>query len=372
VNPATAPSNNASYSEVGYLYLAAGAFRDDSFTAVDLIQPAGCTAASTCDCISDVTNDNNLSDVLVGTTGRYGCAIGNKTAVTFGRFIPDSFHTAITATSVLPCPTGLVCPCPPQAICPSALTYFVYSGMVFTTNVFASNVSGQTTLNYEGVFAHDVTLSAVDAAIGGVTSPVGSITAGSAVTAKLFVGGTTLAVAVTTGQKKAEPNPVYTFTNTPTIPTDIYLRAIESTGNDGVTSADSTWEQGIKVASGRIKVSNAYGSELLPLTLMATAQYYSANGWVNSLTDSVTNLTLAATYDVVNKGSKTGTTTPAPTGVVTMTNGQRSIVLDKPTGGAVGMATINPTAPTYLPVTPGTATFGVYKGNNGYIYRREN
>jgi hypothetical protein len=98
---------------------------------------------------------------------------------------------------------------------------------------------------------------------------------------------------------------------------------------------------------------------------------------VNSLTDSITSLTLAPNYPLVKNGKATVyTTTPAPTGAVTITNGQRAIVLGIPTGGATGTATgtatVNPTAPAYLPVTPGTATFGVYKGNNGYIYRREN
>jgi MSHA biogenesis protein MshQ len=125
-------------------------------------------------------------------------------------------------------------------------------------------------------------------------------------------------------------------------------------------------EGGVKVVSGRIKVSNAYGSELLPLTLTATAQYYTATGWVNSITDSVTNLVLAASYPV-GAGSTAVTLTPS-TG--DLSSGKLTIRLGAP--GVTGTATITPTtAPGYLPVTSGTATFGVYKGNNSYIYRRE-
>jgi hypothetical protein len=58
--------------------------------------------------------------------------------------------------------------------------------------------------------------------------------------------------------------------------------------------------------------------------------------------------------------------------------GQLTINLAKPVGAAIitGTATINPTnnpaaAINYLPVTPGTATFGVYKNKNNFIYRRE-
>ena len=69
------PSNDAAYGEAGYLYLAAGAFRDDSYTSVD--QPSGCVATNSCDCVTDVTSDANLADTIV--SGKYGCSIGNKT-----------------------------------------------------------------------------------------------------------------------------------------------------------------------------------------------------------------------------------------------------------------------------------------------------
>lgn len=74
VNPASAPSNNASYSEVGYLYLGAGAYRDDTFTSVD--QPN--------DCILGSSDDTFAS-------GKIGCSIGSKTVYSLGRFIPDHF-----------------------------------------------------------------------------------------------------------------------------------------------------------------------------------------------------------------------------------------------------------------------------------------
>ncbi len=127
---------------------------------------------------------------------------------------------------------------------------------------------------------------------------------------------------------------------------------------------------------GRIKVSNAYGSELLPLSLSATAQYYTASGWVNSITDNQTNLTLAAIYSLLDKnGNPTGSTTSASRSPASgMLAGQLTIKLAKPTGGATvtGIATISPTAPGYLqPIIPGTATFGVYKSSNSFIDRRE-
>jgi MSHA biogenesis protein MshQ len=147
------------------------------------------------------------------------------------------------------------------------------------------------------------------------------------------------------------------------------------TGANNHTNVGST-----EVRYGRIKVSNAYGSELLPLALTATAQYFTSTEWVNSTTDNLTNLTLAATYPLLDKnGVATGSATSASrTPASNFLAGQLSIKLAKPAGGTTltGTATINPTnnpaaASTYLPVTPGTATFGVYKGKNDYIYRRE-
>lgn len=83
VNPASVPSNNASYTEVGYLYLGAGAYRDDVFTSVD--QPN--------DCISGSSDD-------VFTSGKIGCLIGNYTAVSLGRFIPDHFALTTRGTII--------------------------------------------------------------------------------------------------------------------------------------------------------------------------------------------------------------------------------------------------------------------------------
>lgn len=341
-----------------------GAFSNGAATADGItFLPDGVTRSTpfTWNEVGIITLTPSVADgSYLGAGDVTGAASGNV-----GRFYPDHFNVSIAAASVMPCPTGLTCPCPPQATCPPSLTRFVYSGQQFSANVFARNAADQATRNYDGAlgFAKAVTLIAVDVP-GGSASSVGSITsATSTVAASSFVSGTTGA-----GTPAA---PVYAFTSTPTLPTDVYLRATESSGGDGVSSlrspADTSWEQGIKVVNGRMKIFNAYGSELLPLTLTATAQYYTASGWVNSITDSATNLSLAASYPV-GAGSTAVTLVPS-TG--NLSGGTLNIKLGAP--GVAGTATITPTAaPSYLPVTSGTATFGVYKGNNSYIYRREN
>jgi MSHA biogenesis protein MshQ len=161
------------------------------------------------------------------------------------------------------------------------------------------------------------------------------------------------------------------------VPTDVFVRA---TDTDGVTSYAKAHEGGVKVVSGRIKVSNAYGSELLPLTLSATAQYYgSAGGWVTSSTDSTTAISLGSfTYD--RKTGTTWTTTPTPTlmsgesspATWKVLDGLRKFSLSAPNTGNTGNVTVPTNAVgTYLPIASGRATFGVYKGNSNFIYMRE-
>jgi hypothetical protein len=329
------------YGEVGYFRLNATGVYDDSFTSVD--------AASDC------TND--FSNTAVG--GKFGCKFGNSSATSyFGRFIPDHFNVELVTVGGVPmlC-SGLTCP--NNLLGASG---FAYSGQPFSVRVTARSPAS-TTQNYRGVYAKDATLSAWDALGSIVTqNPSGGAVGGGSIAAATFAAG----VAVTA-------TPTYTFGMVPTVPTDIYVRATDA---DNVSShiatlPGSSVEPGLKIVSGRMKVSNAFGSELLPLRLQAIAQYFTANGWVNSTTDSVTSLTLAANYNVVKNGAITGTTTPTPTGLTTLNAGVRNIVLSAPTGGATGTAVVSPTAPPFLPVTAGSATFGVYNNNN-FIYRREN
>lgn len=324
------------------------------------------------DLVATLASGSYLGSSLTATgnsgTGGSTCngtgGVGNV-----GRFIPDHFDTIVTGP--MTCPSGLVCP----------TGGLVYSGQPFTANVYARNAAGVITQNYDGTtnttptFAKAVTLYAWDgpgstttqnppsAYPGSITGTSGTITAGS------FSRGATVSPGVPGA-------PVYAFGTTPTAPTDIFIRAIDT---DSVTSLRATnptttsVEGGVKVVNGRIRISNAYGSELLPLNITATTQYYNGTGWVRSITDNATNLTLAASYDVIKNGITTGTTTPAPTGATVLAVGQRTIVLGKPTGGA-GKATMdstNTTVPGYLPFTSGSATFGVYKGTNEFIYMRE-
>lgn len=413
-NAAPALSGNAAYSEVGYLYLAAGALRDETFTAVD--QPGGCAATNTCDCVTDATANNNLSTSQVG--GKYGCFVGSA-AASLGRFIPDHFDTAVTgplpctptpgtasatlnSTAITGTGTNFVSAIVPGntiqigaveypvasvasgtsltlatpylgatasglalASCPSGAS--AYSGQALTTQVTARNAAGTTTQNYMGQFAKTVTLSPVASRGGsaiGAAAPGGTMT-GSAAAATFTNGSNATALA----------SPVFSFAATPTLPTSVFVRASDT---DSVTSlrasAASSTEGGVKVVSGRIRIPNAYGSERLPLPIKMTVQYYNPEAfWVTSLMDSVStfnsNLSggggnlVAAILD----GLGSGVAVVAP-GSAAVAAGVRTVTLAAP--GVGGNASITLNAPSHLPSNTARATFGVYK--SPLIYRREN
>lgn len=349
-------TNTPTYSEVGLFKLPGIWPSTSGYTASDNTSVRG---------IYDDTwanIDKNKNDCVVGSysnqlnsSGMYGCNFGMVTDQTLGRFYPDHFETVISAASGVPmtCPTGLTCP--------ASYNGFVYSGQAFTNLVTAKNLAGGTTQNYAGANARDVTLAA-EKAVGSATAPSGAGTLNvTSAAASGFAAGTFTA----SSQK-------YTFTTTPTAPTDVYVSANEvMPGGDGVSSllavpANSV-EGGVKVVSGRIKASSVYGSDLLPLTVKVMAQYYTSSGWVYSSTDGVTKL--APTYSGL---ATTKTLNPA-SGILNY--GNLSIKLAAP--GAAGTVTVTPTIDSASPGNPplgiisGSAAFGVYKSNNNFIYRRE-
>jgi len=188
-------------------------------------------------------------------------ATGNTGATgAVGRFIPDHFDTVVTEG----CVAGA----------------FSYSGQPFTVRVTAMNGAGTPakTVNYDGSantspnFAQTVTLS--DA----IAAGVGSL-APTAIAASLFAAGV------------ASPTPAYTFTSVTTVPTTIALRAVDT---DSVTSSGHA-EGTAAIRSGRLRLQNANGSELLNLPVDAKLQYWAgaSTGWQTNTADTCAPLAAA-------------------------------------------------------------------------------
>jgi hypothetical protein len=216
-----------SYSEAGYLRFTANGVYDNTFTAVD---------SALGDCASGFATSGS----------KYGCSFGNSATTNyFGRFTPDHFDTVVTQG----CSTG----------------GFTYSAQPFNAIVTARNLSGTTTQNYDGSssFSKTVTLSDANAAAGSFTP--------ASLAASAFTAGTANAI------------PAFTFTSAKTAPAIIKLHAVDV---DSVAS--SVTEGTANIRSGRISLKNAYGSELLPLSIPLETQYWNGTSYIRNQQDSCT------------------------------------------------------------------------------------
>jgi len=402
LTPATLTGNaaavNATYSEAGHLYLAAGAYRDDAFTAVD---------SATGDCVTSTASDANLADTLVG--GKYGCSIGNKTAVSLGRFIPD--HFAVTAgTPVAAC---TVHPVASGSYTPTDFSYFGQDGFTTPFNLAAQNIANATTQNYTGVFAR---LGLGTWTNYGFTAP--SLPAGATLAASAQAPTGTWASGLATVTAKHS-------TTRPTAlggPTSVIVNALP-VDLDGVTlPAAAAVNTGTLLRYGRLRLGNALGPHTRALRMPVEAQHWNGSAFARNQDDSCT-VVPASAWSFGNYVTKPSTgVTFSPVGVsMALVGGSAFLTVPVPINGRVTFdASINlattgaetatssclknlalatptrPWAPTVTTATPspvrpsllhllgqwcdatyvnnpsGRGSFGLYRGAEAFIFQREN
>lgn len=263
-------------------------------------------AASSSNLVWSEVGTGDLSATL--TSGSYlgtGFSATGSTGIAgaVGRFVPHHFDVVVT-----------------QACTPGA---FTYAGQPAGVTVTARNglASPGTTLNYDGSaatspsFAKPVTLS--DALALGV----GTLSA-NAIAASAFTAGV------------ASAAPVYSFTAKATSPKGLQVRAIDSD-----TISSQTFAEGVvNLRSGRLRLSNAFGSITQPLAVPLMAEYWTGSTWLLNAADSCT--TLPATSAVAsNPRGYTGAASAATTSAsspITITAGSGLLTLGIPapaTGG---------------------------------------
>jgi hypothetical protein len=367
-------SGSFTYSEAGYFNFAANGIYDDTYSAVD--QPNDCT--------------NDFSNAPVG--GKYGCKFGNTSATNyFGRFVPDHFALATgTLIDRSDLNTGVS-----ESVCASLFTYM---GEDFKTTftLIAQNAASTTTQNYTGSHAkfglttwnnYTFTGSAGTLAQGSV-APSGSWgnTAGAYGTAVV-----TATHKVTRPLAPVAPYSSYAVSAQPSYTDGTATIALANT----IVHATSSEQR-----YGRLKLFNVYGSELLNLPMPFIAEYWN-NGWMSNSIDSCTSdatmgagiavgITLAppALTCVQDSGSPglsgAGCGTAAPVAQRFRRGtlpGNFNLNLKAPGSGNTGFVTVTGNVPVWLqfPWTgvadtnpTARATFGVYSGNNIFIYQREN
>jgi MSHA biogenesis protein MshQ len=293
----------------------------------------------------------------VGSTGITGAVVG--------RFIPHHFDTVLTEIG--------------------CVDNFSYSAQPFTVTTTARNLAGGVTQNYDGSvnttpnFSKAVTLSEVNAVAGNL--------APTAVAANLFAAGV------------ATTSPTFTFTVPQTPPASIRVRAADTDGASSATGAEGV----MAMRSGRLRLQNAYGSELLALPIPLEAQFWAPGGFY--ATNTLDNCTVVPASSIVMNGWTSALnaceTQLAPAGNLALANGKflslvapfgPGLTLTRPGAGnsgnvnltinvgaaAFGNTCISPasTAATaanmpWFGLNPGAkATFGIHK--SPLIYRREN
>lgn len=184
-----------------------------------------------------------------GNTGTGGTICNGAGNV--GRFIPDHFDTIVTQG----CSSGS----------------FTYSAQPFNVQVKALNAAGAVTQNYDGTanttpnFAKATTLSDGNGSLSGA-----------------FTNATIASGAFSAGLATATPG--YTFTSALTSPTTIKLRATDTDAVNSSTGAEGT----TLIRSGRARLINAYGAELLDLPMPFTAQYWNGSAWTLNSSDTCT------------------------------------------------------------------------------------
>ncbi len=348
------------YTEVGYFKLGVNGVHDKTFANLDALEVVP-------ECTLDYSN------VLVG--GKYGCYIGNLAPTAyFGRFIPHHFMVTpadfderadLCSGGVL---ADLVTPC---------ASPFTYMGEQMDVNftLTAANASNSPTQNYTGTFAKlnprasNATL--VWGAVDGTTptnmtsrldtSIVASNGSGS------FVSGTadiSVPIAITRGAADG-----------PYIALDVGIAPVDSDGvttvfdmdinNDTVMDRTQVNATSTEVRYGRSRISNAYGSELSPLSLPVMVEYWNGQHYLTNADDSLTVLPVTlGNYQGNLVAGETLLTAPI------ITNGQGAIGLSAPGFGNAGSVDVTITPPSYLPlVASGRATFGVYGNKNNFVYR---
>ncbi|PWB49924.1 MAG: hypothetical protein C3F18_09620 [Nitrosomonadales bacterium] len=283
-----------------------------------------------------------------------GQSIAGQSAV-LGRFSPHHLETVATTHG---CGT------------------FTYSGQpitAVTVKAMDGAPTASVTPNYRGAFARPVTLS------DGNGSAAGAFSA-NVIAAASFLAGSAAAA------------PVFTFTTPKTAPLTLALRA-----SDGEVSSSGFTEGAAGIRSGRLRLLNAYGSELLDLPVALEAQYWTGNYYATNTADNCTVVPASSIImDNYLKNLNACETQLSPAGSLVFSGGKPAtpgVKLTKPGSGnagsvnlavnvsatpagktCIGAAESNATAasiPWFGANPVSRATFGIYK-NPPVIYMREN
>ena len=260
---------------------------------------------------------------------------------------------------------------------------FTYIGepMLSVTGLKAVNGAGTLTKNYTGyTVANWIDPTAASTFGLGLGNAGGTAITVGATSGGWSDGVASLSAVVTPtrGTTPTGPFPVAAIGIAPKDPDGVALAAFDlDVDGDAVNERKTIATTALRY--GRIKVTNAFGSDKLDLPLPAETQYWNGNYWETNLLDvsgtkltspSIVKTSGAVSTTVSHKaGSVFSTTsaTPGKFGLTLSTNAQAAVDLTYTVPAWLqypwsGGAMVNPSA---------KASFGLYSGSNRFIYRRE-
>ncbi|HEY6898309.1 MAG TPA: DUF6701 domain-containing protein [Rhodocyclaceae bacterium] len=289
-------SGNFYYSDFGTITFTPDAVTDSSFTSVDQNISANGITRTALDCNNG--SSNSTSNTLAN--GRYGCYIGSAQLGPMGRFHPDHYEVAASFT----------------AAC-NGFTYMGQPLLGISYSLYAVNSAGdrmrRTLAGAPGLPTIDVVgdNAGTQVLVGNLSSCTPSLSTGSpqvvdsSATPTAPVCGWPAADTGTSSPFTLTGTAPYTFLKTTPVLYDSFaLKTIVTDSNDvRITSPGGAVNSGhtstitsasTKLRYGRLRLMNAYGSELLPLLVPVRAEYFNGSGWSQNTLDNCSNPGTAA------------------------------------------------------------------------------
>jgi MSHA biogenesis protein MshQ len=352
-----------------------------------------------------ITISSTLANNTANYMGNPAAGFNTQGTLTVGRFIPDHFDVVLpklAAAGVTPARdelpstqvSGVAMKCnlaggmnnPCAALDPNG--NFIYSSEPLYVVVKAYNGAATPALtqNYStgAVCSATSTLCARGITLSGWTTLGGAVLAAGSFTtpASAFSFDKGVGIVATAAL------PYFAFTTTPTVPSTVYVRAVDVDLVSSARTTGTSTEIPLTVVSGRMQIANNYGSETSAMPVTVQAQYYSAAGAY------VFNAAYASDAQGIGKDASNNPNftynnckdgkgvalapaacpvlTVKNPGSLTFSNGKASFLLTAPgVAGSADLALIpHGWGNDYLPAVPGRATFGVYR-SGPVIYTRE-
>ncbi len=375
------------YLDVGNIQFATDAVIDSSFTSVD----------QTTDCIAN-SSSNTLS-----AGGQYGCNIGSAATGKMGRWYPSHYSFAGTLTPA--CVAG-------------GFTYMDNAALGVALTLKAHASTGATASASDPVTSRYTYTSNPATTYANLASVTLSGDNGGAAVAVTRLASPAFPGMPNTALWSAGLFPInlsYAFSRlaAPDGPYDLFkLMAAVSDPDSSVLIGPAAAQQTntTKIRFGRLHLQNAYGSELLALSVPLETQYWSGSSFARNTLDTCTSLGVASVNLINYQGGITATNMGLShvTAVAPFAAGLSSMSLSKPSPAPTAMGSLDlilnlgstgapVTCPTATPANPlgsstsaalpylganwcgaaaydrdpsARATFGIYK--SPLIYRREN